>query len=225
MKPNVIVRSYQRPLLSSQYTFKILKDQKDIDFSDKVYLVLANKEEYESYKPYLAEYPFKDIIYSGVGGNKAINAAIDYFPEGEPLVFMDGDLKQLMNYTNVKDRETKTKTQNLGELFEYSFQKMNETELGATIAYNFSNRVFQEKQPFFEFKPRALGGVWWGALNSDFLKTEQSHDDDNIRTGKILSKYGGTYSMNWFEAFTQVGINIGGMQTSGDRGGNGIRFQ
>jgi hypothetical protein len=45
--------------------------------------------------------------------------------------------------------------------------------------------------------------------------TEQDHEDDNIRTGRILDKFGGTYIFGSILADTSYGINPGGMQVFG----------
>ena len=198
-----------------------LLKQKDLKLSDQLVLVVANKEEQKKYLNVLDtnNVPFNDIIISGIGGHRATNKAIDYFPEGEPLIFMDDDIKNIKHWTNMKENEIES-CNILGQYYNKIFDILASGKTPATsftVDYT-SNWLFKVKKPFMETRPRRLGGVWWGGYNQEEFFTSHAHEDDNLRTSQVLDKDGVSLSVNWLAATTNYGKTRGGMQSSGDRG-------
>jgi hypothetical protein len=215
IKPTIVVRTYLRSAAILRKTLLQLSYQKDLDLANQLILVVADHDEYEKYKMVLRDYPLKDILISGVGGHVATNCAIDHLPEGEPVVFIDDDLEDITLYSNIAKKVSHPLTQ-MGGFHNYIFKRMTDSPI---FSVDFANTWFdQHKQPFFTFRPRTTCGTWWGGFNSDLFKTNQSHDDDNIRTARVLDKYSGIYVINWINAITRWGLTEGGMQASGDRG-------
>jgi hypothetical protein len=198
--------------------------QMDLLLDRDLILVLANKDQYELYRDNLKTFPISEVIYGGVGGHNAINAAIDHIPEGEPVVFMDDDISNIKIWTDIKDSVSRIPVLDLGRTFDYIFDEMASHNQGQIFRiHSGENWTFKTNAPFFEFAPKQIGGMWWGGFNSDLMKTEQSHEDDNIRTSRYLCRDRGCYSFNWISASSSIGLSHGGMQSSLDRGGAGQR--
>ena len=210
----IAVRSYGRHNQIWKKTLSTLSAQKDLDLGRQLVLAVT-KEDYPLYKAELPEVPILDMIIVPKGGHNATNGLVDYFPDGEPVIFMDDDISAVKCYRDIMDKDSRFDVTNLGELFEYAFRQFSEP-----FGFDFTpNLMFKQGKPFAEFKMRKIGGAWWGAhIDKTLLKTEQSHEDDNIRTARALHRYGGVGSINWLVAATAVGTNKGGMQSSGDRG-------
>lgn len=218
----IAVRSYGRSDSILKKTLGFLQSQKDLDLANQLVLAVADEDEYEKYKNalgnniYQEQFPIKDIIITARGGFAATNGLINYFPEGEQVIFMDDDISSVKGYTDIMDKDSRYEVNDIGRYFTYAFEKFEDCPFG----FDFTpNLMFKQGKPFAEFKMRKIGGAWWGAYNDKkLLKTAQSHEDDNIRSAKALKKFGGVGAINWLVATTAVGINIGGMQASGDRG-------
>jgi len=212
----IVVRSYDRFDSIVNKTIGVLGKQKDIDFRN-VYVVVV-EDQIDRYRAALKDYPVKYIL-SEVGGHNAIKAACEYFPSGSPLVFMDDDLQKLKIWKDIDDHKTNTDVENLGEYLNYIFDRLHTTAFWVDYT---QNHMFKKGKPFLEFKARKCSGAFWGGWNNrEIFITPFGHQDDNIRTAKLLEKDGGVWSFNWMNCSTFCGRNAGGMQSSGDRG-NGL---
>jgi hypothetical protein len=213
----IAVRSYGRSDSIVKKTIGTLLEQEDLDLGRQL-VVAVTQEEYADYKFALEAAPLLDLIIVPKGGHNATNGLIDYFPEGEQIIFMDDDISNVKHYTDIYDNSSRVATKCLGSIFGYGFDRFSCAPFGIDFT---PNLMFKQGKPFAEFKLRKIGGAWWGAHNSGSLKTLQSHEDDNIRTARALHDHGGVGSINWLVATTAVGTNKGGMQSSGDRGTDG----
>jgi len=211
----IAVRSYGRHKDIWKKTLSTLSAQTDLDLGRQLVLAVT-KDEYPLYKAELPAVPMLDMIIVPKGGHNATNGLIDYFPDGEKIIFMDDDISAVKMYKDIMDKDSRDNEVALGRLFGYAFGCFGSTPFG----FDFTpNLMFKQGKPFAEFKLRKIGGAWWGAVNDkSALRTEQSHEDDNIRTARALHNHGGVGSINWLVATTAVGTNRGGMQSSGDRG-------
>lgn len=214
----IAVRSYGRSTTILKKTLGSLRQQTDLDLGKQLVLAVTS-DQYLEYKTALKGYPLLDMITVAQGGHNATNGLINYFPEGEQVIFMDDDISNIKAYTDIMDKTSRYDVYDLGKYFRYAFDKFEDVPFG----FDFTpNLMFKQGKPFAEFKMRKIGGAWWGAYNDKVrLKTEQSHEDDNIRTARALHNYGGVGSINWLVATTAVGTNPGGMQSSGDRDSDG----
>ena len=210
----IAVRSYKRSDSIKKKTLGELLKQTDLDLKKQLF-VAVTKEELELYKVELADFPMNSFIVVEPGGYKATNGILDYFPEGKKIIFMDDDITNIKEYRDILDPKSSSSCLNLGAYFDYAFSKFGDVPFG----FDFTpNLMFKQSKPFAEMKMRKMGGAWWGAVNDrELLRTEQSHEDDNIRASKALMKHGVVGSLNWLVASTAIGTNSGGMQASGDR--------
>jgi hypothetical protein len=221
----IAVRSYGRADQILKKTLGELLKQKDLDLGNQLVLAVT-AEQYDEYRrelnhPIRGQYPIKDIIKVPVGGFQATNGLVEYFPEGEPVIFMDDDIGSIKGYRDIMDKDSRYDVTDLGAYFRYAFDQFE-----SPFGFDFTpNLMFKQGKPFAEFKMRKIGGAWWGArIDRGLLKTAQSHEDDNIRTARALARFGGVGSINWMVATTAVGTNKGGMQSSGDRDADEARL-
>jgi hypothetical protein len=214
MKYSIAVRSYSRANQILKKTLGELNKQLDLDLANQLILGVV-EEQYEEYKTVLKDYPIKDIIKVDRGGFQATNGLVDYFQDGDKVIFMDDDISGIKGYKDIMNKDSRYEMFRLGDYFTYAFDKFGEIPFG----FDFTpNLMFKQGKPFAELKMRKIGGAWWGSvIDKSILKTAQSHEDDNIRTARALAKHGRVGSINWMVAATAVGTNTGGMQSSGDR--------
>lgn len=222
MDIKVVVRTYKRQNSIMKETLGYLLNQIE---PLNIYLVLADKDEYAAYKPVINQCNIADVIIGKVGGHEAINAAIDYFSEGAPLIFIDDDMRGMAMYKSIKLGQEELDENNMLKYYRYAFTKMQEYNISSLTIDYVNNLLFKQAKPFFELKPKQLGGAWWGCFNDKNSKAFQAHLDDNIRTAYFLEKDNMTASLNWLVARTAYGTNGGGMQSSGDRGLGDARLQ
>lgn len=214
MDYKIAVRSYKRSKTILKKTLGELYKQADLDLKNQLYIAVT-EEDLPDYEDSLRGYPFKQFIIADPGGFQATNSILDHFPAGERIIFMDDDISGIKEYKDIQDSSSRADAHNLGRYFDYAFRKFGDVPFG----FDFTpNLMFKQGKPFAEMKMRKIGGAWWGAVNDPkLLRTAQSHEDDNIRTAAALEKYGKVGSINWLVAATAVGLNEGGMQSSGDR--------
>lgn len=87
----IVVRSHARSQTILDQTLALLRQQQDLDLSRSLYLAL-HREDVPDYERVLKDYPHAGLIIGNErGGHSRTNDACDYFPEGEPLLFMDDD--------------------------------------------------------------------------------------------------------------------------------------
>lgn len=220
MSFKIAVRSYKRADTILDKTLGELMKQTDLDLANQLVLAVT-EEDYEEYKKALKNYPLLDLIKVDLGGFQATNGLIDYFKDGDQVIFMDDDIKGIKGYRDIMDKDSRYEVTTLGRYFTYAFDKFGDVPFG----FDFTpNLMFKQGKPFAEMKMRKIGGAWWGSvIDKPLLKTAQSHEDDNIRTAKSLAKYGRVGAINWMVAATAVGTNKGGMQSSGDRAADEMR--
>lgn len=218
----IVVRTYKRSDLILDMTLGELKKQKDIDLSEQLYLVVANEEEKEAYEESLEDFPYRKFLISGVGGNIATKKACEYFPWGEKIVFLDDDIQDMQIWKNIKDQDSLQDMENFGEIMDYMFRLIEEDSRGDMFGVSLgTNWYWKKRSPFAEFKPKTVGGQWWGGLNHPEFITPQGHSSDNIRSARTIERTNGAYFVNWTTAKDDWGLLEGGLQESGDRGGEG----
>jgi hypothetical protein len=215
----IIIRSYDRENTILDNTLGELLKQKDIDLAECLYIYVGNQEQYDKYSKVLKDYPLKEIcIRSELPANVPFNDAIKRFPEGDKLVFIDDDLYKFRIYEEIDMVKKKfTDCENLGEILNYCFDKVDKNIGGVVNIYFAPNLKFKQGSAFYEYKPRKTGSSFWGMYNDKELLVNYSHNDDDMRTAMILEKYSGMYNLNWFTAETKAGVTKGGMTSAGDR--------
>jgi hypothetical protein len=210
----IVIRTFDRADSIQKKTLAELMKVYDEKF--EIHLVLANKDEQIKYKTVIDTYPIKDVIISGLGANVARNAAIDYFPDGEPLVFMDDDISNMQMLKHSGLPKEIIPLDFIG-VFDYAFSKMNEQNVSA-LSVNFaSNMLFKQNSPFLEMKPYKITCAFNAMFNDKQSKALIGHGDDNVITSYFLEKDKKIANLNWLLANINYGTLKGGMQSSGCR--------
>src|SRR5687768_7880159 len=221
----IAVRTYKRYDMFMQMTYQMLIDN-NIDAAEHLYVVVANEQEKIEYEKVLQGKPYKQIVVSALGGEKAIKAIVDKFPVGERIVFMDDDLEYFFEFTDKPDKSNfLKKSSNLHDYIVDGFKTLEMIDAEIFTFSFYKNDFYIKEKPFKEFRPYNIPGGFFGALNHPRIITDHAHLDDIHRTCKYIEECGGTVVYNWCGFETNTGGNPGGMQASGDRGTDDSRMQ
>jgi hypothetical protein len=182
----------------------------------KLYLVLADNDQKVKYQNVIDQYPIEDVIISGIGANVARNASIDYFPDGEPVIFLDDDISKMRMLKHSK-MPLETQEYSFVEVFDYVFNKLQEHNLSAFNVNGRSNLMFKQNSPFLEIRPNPIWGMFYGMFNDKHSKVDVGHGDDIATTSYFLNKDRRIATLNWLFADANYGTLKGGMQSSGCR--------
>ena len=219
-KPKIIVRSYKRSHLIQERTLRVLGNQKDIDLSSQLYIVV-HKSEVGEYEKALQDFPKAGfIVKKEKGGHKSIEAARRFFAEGEKLLFLDDDIPEITHYVGQPSAEAGEPLDCLGRYMDDAFSTLDRIGAASWTVKFLSNLLWMSKKPWKQFRPHHMSGNFWGAYNSDLFLTDWAHEDDFLRCARYIEEYGGTLVYNWFTSKGNDDILPGGMQSSGDRGEN-----
>ncbi|AGS81007.1 hypothetical protein [Caulobacter phage Cr30] len=218
----IAVRSYQRAMQFRDKTYTMLSKQ-HIDLSEKLYIFVANEEEKKEYRESLGDNPYKEIVVGVKGGKEIVHFISDFFPINQKIFFLDDDLEEFFEFNPTPSKTNFiAKSTNLEAYIQDGFKTLD--ELGLNTAFSFSyykNDFYLQGKPWKEFRPYNLPGGSWGARNDpDFVKIYTAHLDDIVRTCRYIDKAGGIVIYHWGGFKTSTGMNPGGMQSSGDRGGD-----
>lgn len=197
----IAVRSYKRAELFQRSTLQIIKEQ---GLLERLYVFVGSDlSEYTALEP--------DLRYVSVpaGGANAIRAICEYFPRGQPIVFLDDDLEEWF-------------------WFDISANTIHHDRLHEFLADGFAHAPFSFKSltnkhwmrslPPFRPSYSTMAGCFFGAFNEpELITTEQAHCDDLVRTVAYFNV--GRVPWAWQHAGfkTAYAKNAGGLQSSGDR--------
>jgi len=227
----IAVRSYDRPDIIMKKTYALLKSS---ELLDKTYIFVANQQEYERYRVNLEKDGFDlQRLVIGVKGCAAIARFIsDYFPEGQRMLCLDDDLISTYLY----DKATKkfcNGNPHFKKVIEECFTLIEEHNFGSftfqLLTTNCPNGLTARANSRISFKNNFLPGSFFGCHNN----RERLHIDDMdtqiedcIRTIKFFNAYGGVMMNHHFSVKnTSIGIEEGGLQTSGERGTDLTRYK
>lgn len=216
MNYNIIVRSYNRPDRVFKNTIAMLEKQ-DNDLISRVLIYVANEEQKKLYDEEALKVGFdtRNIRIGCIGGANVINHASREFPDGHPLFFIDDDIKEFSTYLDINDTKSKVVITNLEEYLIYGFEVLRDAKAGA-FSFNYTNPFYQKGKSFAELSTRRVCGGFFGTLNGDHVYSSVQHEDDNWRSGNMLSKFGWNLTFNWFQVKMEpMFTNPGGMSDYG----------
>lgn len=226
----IVVRSHARSQTILDQTLALLRQQQDLDLSRSLYLAL-HREDVPDYERVLKDYPHAGLIIGNErGGHSRTNDACDYFPEGEPLLFMDDDGSPAVEWPGPPVTTPKRPWTNLSRYASDAFATIDKGYAGAFGFCHGTNPArhsfyWKGKTPFKDASHRPVVGNFWGAYNDRaMIKTPYGHQDDNIRTARYMQRYGNNLHYHWI-GMRELDNNPGGMQSpdSGDRGNESTR--
>jgi hypothetical protein len=138
----IVIPSYKRAETLRDKSLALLKGY-GIE-PERIYVFVANKEEEKIYKDTLKPGTYGKIVVGVPKIGPQRNFIADYFPVGKPMVQMDDDISELIEYSpGAKRNETKLKS--LKGLIERGFSTCKEA--GATLwgIYPVANGYFMKK--------------------------------------------------------------------------------
>lgn len=202
----IVIPTYKRKEILKEKTLKYCLDC-GIK-SDKIFIFVANEEEYKDYKD-LEKDGFNLII--GVKGIKEQRQFIvDYFDDNDFIVSMDDDIEYLTRLENGK----LVRFDNLETLIKNAFRicLINKTKLWGISAVN--NPFYMKDDITTSLK--FIVGCFYGFINDkdDFLKVskEIKVKEDYEKTIKSFIKFGKVVRLNGFSPKTKYYTEKGGLQ-------------
>jgi len=183
------IPSYKRVDKLQSQTLKVLKDYNIPD--KEIYIFLADKEEYKIYT--------KNIVgdYNFVLGVPTIhnqrNFITEYFDEGEKIVFMDDDIKEITKLTLDKKIE---KHDSIEDIIKIGFSKCIEENCFIWGVYPVDNYFFMSNRITKDLK--YIVGCFYGVINrhDKDLMVHLEDKEDYLRTLLYFKKDGGTIRLN-----------------------------
>lgn len=214
----IIVRTHKREQMLLNMTLKVLSQQTDLDLGKCLWLNI-NEGEIPNYEPYLKDFPHAGIIpcYKK-GGHHSINTTIDFFPQGEKVVFMDDDTMSMWEWNEGPKQSKQQRPMTcLGKYLTDAFTTLEQGYAKAFHMYCMPNAFYKQKKPFKEVRPHLLGGDFWGGFNdASMMKTSHAHEDDRMRSARFAERDGGILVYNWVGQ--KGGVQLQGGMQAGDRG-------
>jgi hypothetical protein len=156
----IAIPSYKRAETLRDKTLALLKSY-GIDHS-KIHIFVANKQEAEDYKRVLDPDSYGKLIVGVLKIGPQRNFILNYFPIGKPIVQMDDDIRELIEYDpSAKRHERKLKS--LKTVIEKGFQLCKEHSCRYWGIYPTANGFFMKSG--FTTDLRFIIGVMTGCFN------------------------------------------------------------
>lgn len=195
----IVVRSYGRAAHIAKHTVGFLNRQEGLDTSSNLFLVV-HRDQVKEYEEALKECSVAGfIVKDKKGGHESIKAAHRFFPEGEPLLFMDDDFIEIFHYEKLENRGRRP-LRSIVNYADDAFRTCAENGIGLWGVNLTNNFLYKKNSPFKEIKPAHICGGFFGGFNESILCTEQAHEEDRIRGARYIVRDGGTLIYNWLGA-------------------------
>jgi hypothetical protein len=199
----VVIPSYNRAHSLKVHTLQVLED--GLVDKDKIYIFVANDEEYLIYKKILPEYK---IIIGVLGLRDQRNFISNYFPQGYNIISIDDDIEKFYQKINgeliiIKD---------LDSLFINGFLDIINSDLKLFGFYPVLNKLFMKEVVTADL--RFIIGSCFGYINSGIF-TSITEKDDYERSLLYYLRDGGVLRYNYISTKTKYYKNKGGLQSNG----------
>ncbi len=205
----VAIPSYKREYLIVTHTLHTLID-KQIN-SDKIYIFVADKDEFDIYTDNVPPQYYKEIIIGMKGLREQRNFITDYFPENTHIVQFDDDVKDILKLIpgKTKSGNRLVSIEKLDDFITDAFELLKKTQGHLWGVYPVNNAFFMSDKITTDL--RFIVGPMWGIINrkAEELKLELNEKEDFERTLRHYHK-DGTVSR-----FNNVTINTRYYKTSG----------
>jgi hypothetical protein len=227
----IAIPSYKRCKVFCKRTLQLIMDYKIP--ANKVYLFVANKEEQTNYSNVIPS-DYKLTIVVGVVGMKNIrNFMTDYFNEGDKVMYMDDDLKSIMEtciLTDVRkqllidgDKNALKKSlklkniKSLDKFIQDGFKQCEKYNTGLFGIYPASNAFFMKSSKDKDYMTTTLKyiiGSCYGAIIDKSLKVTVNDKEDMERTLQYFKKNHYVIRYNNITVKTNYCSTPGGMQVT-----------
>ena len=209
----VAIPSYKRSETISNKTLKCLENN-NIP-KNKIYIFVANHDEQKIYQEKNPNY--KNIIVSKLGLCNSRNFIIEYFKEGQEILFMDDDISNFIYLDKEKTMSTKQeshimKNDDLNEFINDAFIRLKMLDLFIFGFYPASNSFFMKKKVDYNLK--FLVGSVYGIINRHSMKGDTilgDEKEDYARTIQYFLKDKQIVRYNYVSPITTYYRGSGGM--------------
>ena len=173
----IAIPSYKRAETLKKKTLRVLQEQ-NID-KEKIFIFVANQEEYDIYVKTLPEY-YNKIIIGQVGMANIRNVITNYFDEDKYIFSMDDDINYFVKLTKEKTKETKQESEKFspGDLEKFiidGFRECEKKNFNLFGIYPVDNSYFMKDRITYDL--RYIIGSCWGCINKKILITQQYKED------------------------------------------------
>lgn len=213
----VCIPSYKRAEVCNDKTLTMLKTNK-ID-PKKVYVYVANKEEYEEYLRVLDPKLYNKLVIGIKGLVPQRQFIMEQWKEGKQIVFFDDDVEKIDLSIS-----TKFKGKTLNYFFNSAFKECKKQQSFIWGVYPVFNPFFREARNEMTTNLNYIVGAFYGIINRPKLKSirltiteENGQKEDVERTIKYFIEDGIVLRYNRVGFVTKYYGKSGGLGTFEDR--------
>ena len=205
----VVIPSYKRPEGCRDKTLAVL--HKYNIPKEKIYVVVASKEQKEEYEAVLDPKTYHSILVGVPGLPEVRNWIFNHFPKGTPLVSLDDDVSGFIEYDETTKRHERP-LKSLKRIIDRGFSECKKANCRFWGVYPSANGFFMKDTVTTDL--RFIIGSFWGCFNpGNEIHLERSEKEDYERTLKFFIKDGGVVRLNFVSPKTAYYTEPGGMQT------------
>jgi hypothetical protein len=182
----VCIPSYHRAQLCNDKTLTML--QKNKIPRNKIYVYVANKEEYDIYKETLDKDKYGTIVVGKPGLVPQRQFIMEQWPEGKPIVFFDDDV-ECVDFS----LSPRFKRHNLEFFFNEAFNDCKANDSYIWGVYAVFNPFFRKPRPEMSTSLKYIVGAFYGIINRPRLSSikltitkENGQKEDVERTIKYF---------------------------------------
>jgi hypothetical protein len=209
----VCIPSYKRSEVCRDKTLATLKKM-NIS-SSKIYVYVANKEEYDEYEKVLDKKTYNKLIVGIKGLVPQRKFITEQWPEGKHIVFFDDDI-QSIDLT----MSSRFKGKSLESFFKEAFKECKEQKSFIWGVYPVFNPFFRKSRPEISTCLNYIVGAFYGVINRPNLKSiqltitkENGQKEDVERTIKYFIEDGIVLRFNRIGFVTKYYGKSGGLGT------------
>lgn len=217
MDYKIVIPTYNRAETLKNKTLNLLESEK-IN-KDNIYIFFANQKELETYN--LKGY--KNQIVGVIGLTNQRNFIVNYFNDGEKLLWLDDDLVSIKTVekdpTKIgKAFDQKFKDSSIKEIAEIGFEQLSKNSCSLFGVYPVNNKGFL-KINNITTELKYIIGCCYGTINNKELFTFDVNEgnggakEDFLRTLMVYKKEGKVVRLNGFTAITNYYKEAGGLQS------------
>ena len=210
MDYTIVIPSYKRQKVLQEKTLATLHKYKIP--KDKIYVFVANKEEYDIYKAALDPSTYGHLII-GVPGLSAVrNFISNYFPKGKKLVNCDDDLRGFIEF-DVKKKRHEKELVDLKGVIERGFKECAVKGANLWGLYPSANGYFMKDTVSYDLKH--IIGNFFGYINfknERHLTVTSGSKEDYERSLIFFKEDGVLVRLNFVAAKTAIYTTPGGLQ-------------
>ena len=202
----IAIPSYKRVNLLNDTTLSLLR--KHNIPSSKIYIFVANNEEYLTYEKNIPKNSYFKLIIGKIGMGAIRNFIINYFSENQKILFIDDDIRNIITFVNKKEYK---EILNLNSFIENSFSEIEKLNIKLFGIYPTDNPYFMLKNEK-TYDLCYIIGCFYGIINDKDITVSLDDKEDYERSILFYLKYNQNLRYNWIAPITRYYKQKGGMQ-------------